>query len=159
MGTDCYHWSKLVGDCYSNNSHWLLVQPTGAAQNPFQAIAAAAGGLARLAEGGPSQAVRGRGGCGVWSSFEPKTWEFAWIYTYGNFEDESCDWNMWKMWEHEVLIHWSQVPSVPNFDPYWPHRGVIDAPVAALDAARVSGPFGAVAGGQEGDRFALSFQL
>ena len=37
--------------------------------------------------------------------------------------------------------------------------GVIDAPVAALDAARVSGPFGAVAGGQEADRFALSFQL
>ena len=64
-------------------------------------------------------------------------------------------------------FNWSQVPSptlTPTEDPYFFQAfllaaGVIDAPVAALDAARVSGPFGAVAGGQEADRFALSFQL
>jgi len=65
----------------------------------FQAIAAAAGGLARLAEGGPSQAVRGRVqvefGAVLSRMFSGNLHGF----TNMAMLKMKNDWNMWKMWE------------------------------------------------------------
>ena len=70
----------------------------------FQALAAAAGGLARLAEGGPSQAVRGRVQVEFGAVLCRKHGEFAWIYKYGNVEDEKWLEHVEDVGTNSVLI-------------------------------------------------------
>lgn len=70
----------------------MLVHPPSPAA-ALQAIAAAAGGLARLAEGGPSQAVRGGLQVEFGELWSPKAWRNCMdlLPKYGNLEGEEMN--------------------------------------------------------------------